>query len=75
VAKNCGVWGLICTKAKDEQAATERKLSEARATLKKHGIAIAASAAAPVRWIDTVNTKASAGGMAHHAAHFRPRMP
>jgi hypothetical protein len=40
VAKNCGVWGPICTRAKEDQAATEDKLSVARATLKQQGIVV-----------------------------------
>jgi hypothetical protein len=36
---NCGIWGPKCTKAKDDKRATEAKLSEARVTLKRHGIA------------------------------------
>jgi hypothetical protein len=40
VAQNCvgTAWGPICTKAKEAQADTEKKLKEARAVLKTHGV-------------------------------------
>ena len=40
VKRNCDVWGPICTKAKDAQAATEKKLADARVVLKTSGVEI-----------------------------------
>jgi HAMP domain-containing protein len=40
VKRNCDQWGPICTKAKDAQAATERKLADARGVLKTSGVEI-----------------------------------
>jgi hypothetical protein len=40
VLRTCEVWGPKCTRAKDDQAATERKLTEARAVLKKQGVTV-----------------------------------
>jgi hypothetical protein len=34
------VWGPICTKAKDAQTATEKKLADARAVLKRQGVEV-----------------------------------
>jgi hypothetical protein len=52
---NCGVWGPICQKAKDAQAATEAKLSAARAVLMKNATVVDDSMArrivAYVPWI------------------------
>jgi hypothetical protein len=45
VAKNCTPWGPKCQKAKDDAAATEAKLSGARAVLKVHGVATSNSLA------------------------------
>src|SRR5262249_40325538 len=38
--KNCNVWGPICTKAREAQAATEKKLADARAVLKRQGVEV-----------------------------------
>jgi hypothetical protein len=40
VRRNCDQWGPICTRAKDAQAATERKLADARGVLKTSGVEI-----------------------------------
>lgn len=40
VKRNCDVLGPICTKARDAQAATERKLADARTVLKTGGVEI-----------------------------------
>jgi hypothetical protein len=45
VAKNCTPWGPKCQRAKDDQTATETKLTAARAVLKVHGIATSDSLA------------------------------
>jgi hypothetical protein len=48
VARNCGIWGPKCTKAREAQAASEAKLAAARAVLKTHGVEINDSMARPI---------------------------